>query len=99
MVGLMEFVVPTQADTGYINITQKVEQLVESSGIGSGTAFIITAHTTTGITVNEALECLQSDMCEAIAALAPECASTAMRACCIPTGNPRTTRPPTSAPC
>ena len=62
MVGLMEFVVPTQADTGYINITQKVEQLVESSGIGSGTAFIITAHTTTGITVNEALECLQSDM-------------------------------------
>ena len=57
---------------GTSSITQKVEQLVESSGIGSGTAFIITAHTTTGITVNEALECLQSDMCEAIAALAPE---------------------------
>lgn len=72
MVGLMEFVVPTQADTDYINITRKVEQLVESSGIRSGTAFIITAHTTTGITVNEALECLQSDMRGIIAALAPE---------------------------
>ena len=72
MVRLMEFVVKTCADTAYINITQEVERLVESAGIAEGTAFVITQHTTTGITVNEALECLQSDMEQTISALAPE---------------------------
>ena len=72
MVKLMEFTVPTMADMQYVNITAKVEQLVESAEVQEGMAFIITRHTTTGITVNEALECLQSDMEVMMERLAPE---------------------------
>ncbi len=72
MVRLSEFVVPTKAYNEYVNITRKVEELVEGAGINEGVAFVITAHTTTGITVNESLECLQSDMKIMMERLAPE---------------------------
>ena len=72
MVKLSEFVVNTMAYNDYINITQKVRDIVENSGVQNGVAFVITAHTTTGITVNEALECLQSDMKDMMWELVPE---------------------------
>ncbi|NLD58527.1 MAG: YjbQ family protein [Clostridiales bacterium] len=72
MVKLSEFVVNTVKYTAYINITEKVREIVENSGVQNGVAMIITAHTTTGITVNEALECLQSDMEEMMRELVPE---------------------------
>ena len=72
MVRLMELVIRTGADTEYINITERVERCVREAGVPDGAAFIITAHTTTRITLNESLECLQSDMKALLAALVPE---------------------------
>ncbi len=53
-------------------ITQKVEEAVNESDIKNGMVTVITKHTTTGITVNEALECLESDISNALSAFAPE---------------------------
>lgn len=72
MVRLEEFVIHTTKYNDYINITKQVLDIVERSGIKNGVAFIMTAHTTTGITVNEALECLQSDMNDMMWRLVPE---------------------------
>lgn len=72
MVKLNEFVVNTMAYNDYINITRRVKDIVEQSGIQNGVVFVITAHTTTGITINESLECLQSDMKELMWKLVPE---------------------------
>ena len=53
-------------------ITPQVEQAVAESGVQNGLVTVITKHTTTGITVNEALECLESDIQNALALFAPE---------------------------
>ena len=38
-------------------ITPQVEQIVAESGVKNGMVTVMTKHTTTGVTVNEALEC------------------------------------------
>ena len=53
-------------------ITSKVEEAVRESNITNGMVTIIPKHTTTGITVNEALECLESDIENALSIFAPE---------------------------
>ena len=53
-------------------ITPQVEQIVAESGIQEGMVTVLTKHTTTGITVNEALECLESDIHTALSCFAPE---------------------------
>ena len=45
----------------YTVITPKVLDIVKRSGVQNGTVTVLTKHTTTGVTVNEALECLESD--------------------------------------
>ncbi|MDD3139727.1 MAG: secondary thiamine-phosphate synthase enzyme YjbQ [Lachnospiraceae bacterium] len=72
MVKLNSFVLHTTTYNDFINITKEVEEQVAASGIKDGVAFIITGHTTTAIMVNEALECLQSDMMEMMWRLVPE---------------------------
>lgn len=72
MVKLDSFMLHTTRYNEYINITEQVILRVENSGIQNGVAFVITGHTTTAITVNEALECLQSDMTEMLGRLVPE---------------------------
>lgn len=62
MVKLSEFIIHTTKYNDFINITEDVERMVAEMGIKDGLAFVVTMHTTTAITVNEALECLQSDM-------------------------------------
>lgn len=62
MVKLSEFIIHTTKYNDFINITEDVERMVAEMGINDGLAFVVTMHTTTAITVNEALECLQSDM-------------------------------------
>ena len=46
----------------YTVITQQVRDILPRSGIKNGMITVVTKHTTTGITVNEALECLESDI-------------------------------------
>lgn len=53
-------------------ITPQVEQIVAESGICNGLVTVMTKHTTTGITVNEALECLESDIETTLSLFAPE---------------------------
>ena len=55
----------------YINITEEVLALVRESGIRDGIAIILTAHTTTGILVNEALPCVESDISDTLERIAP----------------------------
>jgi secondary thiamine-phosphate synthase enzyme len=56
----------------FILITDDVEKAVRASGVKEGMVFVTSAHTTTGITVNEALECLEDDMAILLARFAPE---------------------------
>lgn len=72
MVKLSSFIIHTTSYIDFINITKEVEEHVAESGIKNGVVFVITAHTTTAITVNEALECLQSDMKNFLWKLVPE---------------------------
>lgn len=53
-------------------LTPLVEEIVAESGVCRGMVTVLTKHTTTGITVNEALECLESDIWNALALFAPE---------------------------
>lgn len=53
-------------------ITPQVEQIVAESGVKNGMVTVMTRHTTTGVTVNEALECLESDIEVALSLFAPE---------------------------
>ena len=53
-------------------ITDAVLRAVSESGVKNGMVTVMTKHTTTGITVNEALECLESDIANALALFAPE---------------------------
>lgn len=53
-------------------ITPQVAQIATESGIKNGMVTVVTKHTTTGITVNESLECLESDIEIALSVFAPE---------------------------
>ncbi len=66
------FEILTEDYNRLINITDKVVNEVAASGIQNGIVTVITNHTTTGITVNESLECLESDIQGFLARMAPE---------------------------
>lgn len=55
-----------------IPLNEKTNEIVESSGIKEGVAYVITRHTTTGITVNERLECLEDDILSYFTKVFPE---------------------------
>ena len=59
------------SDVEMIKITDEVKHAVEASGIETGIAFVITMHTTTGITVNENLPCVEKDLLETMERFAP----------------------------
>lgn len=56
----------------YIRLSDDVEEIVQRSGIQSGMVTVLSKHTTTGIAVNESLECLISDLDLMLARLVPE---------------------------
>ncbi|MDP4109712.1 MAG: secondary thiamine-phosphate synthase enzyme YjbQ [Bacillota bacterium] len=66
------FTLLTENYNEMINITKRVLEAVKASGIKEGLVAVITKHTTTGITVNECLECLESDIDLALKRLVPE---------------------------
>ena len=73
----MEFVlkeVEICADNEFemIKITNTVKDIVEKSNIEKGIVYVITEHTTTGITVNESLPCVEKDLMECLDRIAPE---------------------------
>ncbi|MBQ4020650.1 MAG: YjbQ family protein [Erysipelotrichaceae bacterium] len=56
----------------YLIITKDVEEAIQKSKIKNGMVTVETKHTTTGISVNEALECLESDIDVFLSKLVPE---------------------------
>jgi secondary thiamine-phosphate synthase enzyme len=66
------FTIVTHHETEMINITDKVLQEVKASGVRSGTAFVLSLHTTTGLTVNEGLPDLEQDIADCLRQLVPE---------------------------
>lgn len=48
----------------FYNITEQVHNIVKNSGVTNGFVLVLTAHTTTGIMVNEALPCVEKDLDE-----------------------------------
>ncbi|HOT52708.1 MAG TPA: secondary thiamine-phosphate synthase enzyme YjbQ [Anaerolineaceae bacterium] len=56
----------------FIRITEAVISAVKESGIQNGIVAVVSSHTTAGIMVNEALECLESDIDDALRRLIPE---------------------------
>ena len=72
MVKLSSIKLLTAQYNEFIKITDDVNKAVMESGIKNGIVNVITKHTTTGITVNEALECLESDIEDFLKRLVPE---------------------------
>ncbi|MBR0162127.1 MAG: YjbQ family protein [Oscillospiraceae bacterium] len=54
-----------------VKITEQVKRFAEGSGIKNGIVFVITLHTTTGITINESLPCVEKDIEEQLERLIP----------------------------
>ena len=61
-----------QAYNELIPIAEDIKKLVSECGIQQGIVYIITKHTTTGITVNENLECLKADILKRLGMIFPE---------------------------
>jgi secondary thiamine-phosphate synthase enzyme len=55
-----------------ININDFVQEAVKEAEISNGVVFVITMHTTTGITVNEDAECIRKDILTLLKNLVPE---------------------------
>ncbi|WP_248924098.1 secondary thiamine-phosphate synthase enzyme YjbQ [Paenibacillus hamazuiensis] len=72
MVKLKSIVIRTRAEFQMIKITEEVRAFVAESGVTNGLAAVITAHTTTGIMVNEGLECVETDIEETLERLIPK---------------------------
>lgn len=66
------FTVLTTEYNQFLPITDRIERAVAESGVQNGIVTVISKHTTTGITVNESLECLENDMEQFLARLVPE---------------------------
>ena len=69
---LKEAAVCADREFEMIKITPEVRAFVEESGIENGLVYVITEHTTTGITVNESLDCVEKDIMECLSRIAPE---------------------------
>jgi secondary thiamine-phosphate synthase enzyme len=64
--------VQTTKEMEMINITDVVDDVVKKSGVKQGVVNVITMHTTTGIMVNEGIDCLEEDILDALKRLVPE---------------------------
>lgn len=64
--------IETNRDTEVINITDRVREAVQSSGVVNGVVYITTLHTTSGIIVNEGLPDVEDDLVEMLQRLTPE---------------------------
>lgn len=62
----------SRCETELINITETVRQFVARSGVQDGVVFVMSMHTTTGITVNEGLPDLEADIAAMLERLVPE---------------------------
>ncbi len=55
-----------------VNITSRVEQAIEKSGVQNGLVNVMTTHTSSGLLVTEGIPCLEQDILAHFARLFPE---------------------------
>lgn len=67
-----EILVMSKKPVEMINITEAMREALAKSNLVNGIVCVITAHTTTGITVNEGLECLEYDILALLKKLVPD---------------------------
>lgn len=72
MVAFKDITYQTTEYNQLIDITKDVVKAVKETKIKDGVVHIITKHTTTGILVNENLECLQDDILKKLSEMFPE---------------------------
>lgn len=72
MVKTDKIFVMTSNDVELVKLTEQVKEIVSNSGVRNGIVAVITAHTTTGITVNEGLDCLETDIVGTLRRLVPD---------------------------
>ena len=72
MIYQKELFLRTERYQEYVKITGQVEQIVVESGIRDGLVNVVSKPPTAGITVNEGLECLESDIETFLGRLVPE---------------------------
>ncbi|GIO84809.1 hypothetical protein J25TS5_17410 [Paenibacillus faecis] len=72
MVKLKTIVLRSTAEFQMIKITDTIRSFVEECGVQNGIAAVISAHTTTGIMINEGLECVETDIEELLERLVPK---------------------------
>ena len=72
MIEIVPLKILTDEYNQYFIITDDVLKAVKNSKIKNGMVTVLTKHTTTGITVNESLECLQSDIDIFLGKIIPE---------------------------
>ena len=72
MIKIIPMEIMTDKYNQYFIITEDVKKIVDASGIKNGMVTVETRHTTTGITINESLECLQSDIDVFLSRIVPE---------------------------
>ncbi|MEM3485470.1 MAG: secondary thiamine-phosphate synthase enzyme YjbQ [Candidatus Methanomethyliaceae archaeon] len=63
--------IQTRKDKELIDITGYVEAVVKESGVKNGFVLVLTMHTSSGIIVTEGLPCLEKDILNCFARLAP----------------------------
>lgn len=71
MIKMIEKTCISEKEFQLIPVTQEVCDFVKESGIQNGVVFVITSHTTSGIMVNENLDCLYTDIEETLERLIP----------------------------
>lgn len=62
----------TRYETELIDITPEVRRILAESGVQEGTLFVLSLHTTTGLTVNEGLPDLEADIANTLEKLVPD---------------------------
>ena len=72
MIKVIPMDIMTDQYNQYLIITEDVRKIVAASVIRNGMVTVETRHTTTGISVNESLECLQSDVDVFLSRIIPE---------------------------
>ncbi len=71
MVEIHELYWSSEKPEQFHQITDQVHKIVEDSSIKKGLVLVVTAHTTTGIIVNEGLPCVETDIGETLERLVP----------------------------
>jgi secondary thiamine-phosphate synthase enzyme len=72
MIKLERIRIQTRKSEEAIDITSKVEEVIERSGLKNGLVNVLTSHTSSGLLVTEGIPCLEEDILTHFSRLFPE---------------------------